>query len=169
MICLFLCGCGIGNTPTKKVEELFTKYQTLDSEVVADLDDVLDMEDYNDTQKEEYKNIMKDHYKSLTYKIKEETIDGNKAVVSVEIEVNDYSSIINDSIVYRNLYMSEFLDETGIYDVSKFINYQLDKLKETEKRIKYTLDITLTKINDKWTIDSLTNTMLDKIHGIYLY
>ena len=39
----FLVGCGnMMNTPTKKVEEFLSKYQTMDEKVLSQLDEVID-------------------------------------------------------------------------------------------------------------------------------
>ncbi len=170
VFCLFLlCGCNLNNTPTKKVEDLFTKYQTLDKDILSDLNEVVNREEYNQSQKDEYTNIMKKHYQNLTYKIKNETIDGDKALVETEITVTDYSKVINDANIYRDTYINEFSDELGNYNPTLFLDYKLKKIKETEDKVKYTLEIPLTLINNSWEIDSLPSTTLDKIHGIYSY
>ena len=62
LMLLFLMGCSLSNTPTKKVETFFKKYQTLDKAVLTDLDSVLSTKlNFNENQKEEYRNIMKKH------------------------------------------------------------------------------------------------------------
>ena len=70
---LFLVvGCGsIMNTPTKEVEEFLNKYQSLDQEVLDQLDTTLeDSDSFTGSQKEEYYDLMKTQYKNLDYKIK---------------------------------------------------------------------------------------------------
>ena len=52
-------------------------------------------------------------YKDLTYEIKDERVDGNKAVVDVEIEVYDYNTVLNNA----NTYLDENKDEFFIDDV----------------------------------------------------
>ena len=57
IISFFVLGCdNLMNTPTKKVEEFFNKYQTIDNKVVEQLDYTID-NDYELTteQKEKYK------------------------------------------------------------------------------------------------------------------
>ena len=34
IICLMLVGCTMGNSPTSRVEDLFTKYQKLDEDII---------------------------------------------------------------------------------------------------------------------------------------
>ena len=94
----FIVGCGnMMNTPTKKVEEFLSKYQTLDKKVIDQLDDVMeDADSFTDEQKEKYHDLMKKQYQNLSYKIKEETEDGDNAVVTVELEVLDYGSSISN-------------------------------------------------------------------------
>jgi len=172
---VFLTGCSctngtLLNTPQKKVEMFLANYQTLDADVLEQLDDVIDREDtFNETQKEEYRDIMKNHYQNLTYEIKDEVIDGDTATVTVEVEVTDYSKIMSEADAYRTENESEFLDEAGEYDESLFVDYRLEKLKDAKEKVKYTIDFTLTKINDEWELDSLTDEQENKLHGLYNY
>jgi hypothetical protein len=173
---LLVTGCSCSNTkltedtPTKEVETYFSNYQTLSSDVLTQLDEVVNNEDdMTDEQKEEYKEIMKNHYKNLTYEIKDEVIDGDTATVTVEIEVTDYSKIMTDADVYLEEHADEFNNEEGIYDATLFTKYRLEKLKEASEKVKYTLDITLTKIEDDWVIDTLSDTDESKIQGMYIY
>ena len=87
-----LAGCeSVMNNPTKRVEVFLNKYQTMDSEVLSQLDDTLNNDNtLTTTQKKSYKDIMKKQYQNLTYKIKDETIDGDNANIEVEIEVFDF-------------------------------------------------------------------------------
>lgn len=172
---IFLTGCGcengvLMNTPTKKVEMLLANYQTLDKDVLEQLDDVVNKEDsFNDDQRDAYRDIMKDHYKNLTYEVKDEVINGNQATVTTEIEVTDYSNVIEEAAQYRLEHEDEFKDEDGNFDESLYINYRLDKLKDAKEKVKYTIDFTLTKVDDEWKVDPLTEEQEDKIHGLYRY
>lgn len=174
---LFLItGCSCGNTklttdtPTKKVENFFSNYQTLNSDVLTQLDEVVNNEtDFTEEQREEYKELIKKHYKDLTYEIKDEIVDGDNATVTVEIEVTDYSKIMTDADTYLTDNPNEFNNEEGVYDVTLFTKYRLDKLKEAKDKVKYTLNLTLTKVDDDWALDALTDTDESKIHGMYVY
>lgn len=162
-----LSGCSdLSNTPTKQTEAFLKKYQALDNEVLTDLNEVIDNENLNDNQKNLYRDIMKKHYQNLSYEVKEETIDGNNAIVKVEITVTDLKRALNESNEYLNSHREEF-NENGNYSLTKFNDYRLNKLKEAKEKIKYTLNISLTKINDKWTIDKLSKENYDKINGTY--
>lgn len=167
------CSCSMNvtkDTPTKKVEKFFNNYQTLDSDVLTQLDKVVDAElTFTEDQKETYRDIMKKHYQSLTYEIKDEIIDGDNATVVVEIEVTDYSKVMDESNTYLMENPDEFNDENGVYDITLFNDYRLKKIKDTTDKVKYTLNLTLTKIDDEWQMDEISEIDESKIHGTYNY
>ena len=168
LLSLFLIGCSdLSNTPTKKAEEFLKKYQTLDNSVISDLNNVVNESDLNETQRSMYIDIMKKHYQNLSYEIKDETIDGNEAVVAVEIAVTDFKKVLEEANNYMNNNKEEFHDENGEYSVVKFNDYKLNKLKEAKDKIKYTIEIKLTKINEDWIVDKLNSESYDKINGNY--
>ncbi len=168
-----LTGCSLGNmdnTPTKQVEKYLNNYQTLDSNILTKLDSIVDEETLlSDTQKDTYRDILKKHYQDLTYTIKEETVNGDKATVEAEIEVNDYTKALRSAEEYKVSNESEFNDENGVYDEEKYQEYRLGLLKDTKDRVKYTIYFSLTKQDDEWTLDTLSQTDEDKILGIYEY
>lgn len=169
VICLTGCN-NLMNTPTKKVEMLLSKYQQNDEEVLKQLDSTL----LSDTilsseQKERYKNIMKKQYKDLTYTIKDESIDGKTAVVEVEIEVYDYSKAITDTENDLLNNADNYKDDTGDINTITFNDSKLDALENVNTRTKYTLNFTLSKIDEEWIVDDLTETERMKIHGLYAY
>ena len=71
MIMVLATGCGnMMNTPTKKVEEFLSKYQTMDKDVLEQLDDVIkDAGSLVEDQKNDYRELMKKQYQNLSYKI----------------------------------------------------------------------------------------------------
>ena len=172
-IALVLTGCSIGNmdnTPTKKVETYLNNYQTLDSNVLSELDSLVNQEEmFDEDQRTTYRDIMKKHYQDLTYTIKEETVNGDKATVEVEIEVNDYTKALKEAETYRTTNEDEFLDDEGMFDESMFNDYKLEALKGNKERVKYTIYFSLTKSGDEWVLDELTETEQENILGIYEY
>ncbi len=171
-----LTGCSLNvsnvdNTPTKKVEAYLNNYQSLDDSVLEDLDLVIEKEEsFNDTQKESYKDIMKKHFEDLTYKIKDETVNGETATVEAEIEVTDFYKINQASDAYLEEHKDEFNDESGNYDISKYMDYKLEQMKKATDKVKYTIYFTLTKDEDgKWQIDDIDESDEEKILGIYEY
>ena len=169
---LFLTGCetNINNTPTKKVEEFLTKYQTLDAEVIDDLDRVIEEEEkFNTVNREDYKELIKNQYKDMTYLVKNETINGDKAVVEVEITVKDYKKVMDEAQAYRDSNVALFSDELGNYSETMYIDYVISQLKGAKDTVKYTLELTTTKKDDKWQMDQINEETEDKILGIYNY
>lgn len=167
---ILLSGCGetLNNTPTKQAEMFFMNYQTLNKDVIEDLNDVLESDtSMTESQKEKYKNIMKNHYKNLVYDIKDERINGDTAIVTVEIEVYDYSKTLANANTYLEEHMEEFLDDDNKYSQEKFIDYRLTELEKVKDKVKYTLDLNLTKIDDKWQMDKVSSLDEDKILGVY--
>lgn len=156
LVCLF--GCSLSNTPTSKVEELFTKYQMLDDDIKKGIDDILANETLTNAQKERYKEIISNQYKNLTYEIKDEKVDGDLAVVTVQIEVYDYRKAISN--------LNTELDTN--YDVLEYNNKKLDTLEKVKDKVSYTLDINVLKDNNgNWYLAELSNTDIKKIQGMY--
>lgn len=154
---LLLVACTMANTPTSKVEELFTKYQTLDTDIDTGISSVLDEQNLSESQKERYRKILENQYRNLTYQIKEEIIDGNTATITVEIEVLDLKKTINDLTFDSSIYTKETYDEE-----------KLNRLEKAKDKVKYTLELTVTKNdNDEWKLNALTNENIKKIQGMY--
>ena len=169
MTIIMASGCSgtLLNTPTKKVEMFFNKYQSLDDDVMNQLKDVVNNEiSFTKEQGLSYIEIMKKHYQSLKYRIKDEVIDGNTAVVTVEIEVIDYSDILKNADNYLKENESEFM-KNGKIDEKLFNDYRLNKLKSAKDKVKYTIDMTLTNVDGKWELDEVSRDTKDKIHGVY--
>lgn len=174
MLCvgiMLLCGCDdINNTPTKQVESLFNKYQTLDEEVLDDLDRIISEETlFDTTAREEYRKLIKEQYRNLSYEIKDEIVDGDTANVTAQITVTDYSKSLAEAEKYKNTHLSEFLDENGTYQSIRYSNYVIEQLKNAKEKVKYTVEINLTKIDNKWKIKGIDEDTENKILGIYEY
>ena len=177
IISMFLVvGCGdMMNTPTKKVEEFLSKYQTLDKDVIDQLDDVIDnSESFTSEQREDYHDLMKKQYKNLSYKIKDETEDGEKAIVVAEIEVLDYGKAISLADTYLTEHREEFLlatdSETAgntIIDQNKFLTYKIKQMADTKDKVTYTINFNLTKVDGKWKLNDISDMDRLKLHGLY--
>ncbi len=165
---IYLVGCGNQNTPRKKVENLFMKYQKNNESIISELDDYITGLTTTDGYFDEYKKVYLKQYQDLSYEIKDETIDGDNAVVTAQIEVYDYYKTGTLVSNYITTNPDEF-NNNGIYDSLKALRYRIDELNKTTDRINYTLYINLTKVNDEWTIDNLTDEDLEKIHGTFAH
>ena len=166
---VFILGCdNLTNNPTKKVEEFLNKYQVLDNAVLNDLDKAINNETMlNGAQKTIYKDIIKKQYQNLTYKIIDQEINGNEATVKAEITVADNSKVLEEVEEYKQNNEHLFINEMGEYDEMKYMDYRLEQLKDSKEKIKYTIVFHVSKIDEKWQLNSLSNSDLDKINGIY--
>lgn len=170
---LLLSGCSIGedmnNTPTKQVETYLNNYQTLNSNVLAEIDAIVNNEElFDEDQRVTYEDILKKHYQDLTYVIKDETVNGDKATVEAEIEVTDYTKVLKEAESYRTTNEDKFMTNDE-FDEVKFNTYKLDLLKDSDERVKYTIYFSLTKENSEWVLGDLTDSEEEKLLGIYEY
>ena len=151
------------NTPTKRVEDFMSKYQALDSDVLSQLDRVVSNEaTMGDDQKKEYTSLMKKQYQNLSYKIKDEKIEEDTATVTVEVEVYDYRSALNNAETYYASNKDKFTD-----DKDKYMDYKITEMKKVTDRKKYELIFTLFRENDEWAMDDITDSDRQKLHGVY--
>lgn len=193
LLIIFITGCGNANmTPTDKVEEFLGKYQSMDSEVLTQLDKVISNDTtMDDTQKKDYKSLMEKQYQNLSYKIKDEKIDGDKASVVVEVEVYDYANSIIESREYFIDHRDEFDEEENILDndgadtdndgkteegeivggsvdgISSFITYKIKQLMDVTDKAKYEITFYLNKKDGEWVIEDLTDVDRQKLHGLF--
>lgn len=168
MLCFILTGCSLNNTPKAKVETLLMKYQKNSDSVMSELDDYLNTLNIKDDAHEEYKKVYTKQYSDLTYNIKDEMIDGDTATVTTQIEVYDYYKIDNDAIKYVSDNPNKF-STNNVYDSKKVLEYKIDKLTNAKDRVTYTVVFNLTKVDNEWKVDNLSNEDLEKIHGIYAH
>lgn len=167
---ILLVGCTLINpttSPKRAVEDLLGKYQSLDNKVIEQLDDVIAGETLTATQKDDYKALIRKQYQNLTYTIKDELIDGDTAVVTTEIEVFDFAKANKETDLYVSTNKDEFLDDNDVMSDVLYQDYKIKKLKDVTDRIKYTLDLELTKTDNKWKVNDLNNVERQKIHGLY--
>ena len=165
---LLITGCNdMMNTPTKRVEEYIGKYQILDSTVLTELDDVVDNSDYSENYKEEYKELMIKQYQNLSYKIKSEQTNGDNANVIVELEVFDYNNALKEANDYIEEHSDEFLDDEKETRSEKIDHYKINAMKEVTDKASYTINFNLVKDNKKWVLEKISDSDLEKIHGLY--
>jgi len=162
ILSIFITGCGnLMNTPTKRVEELMSKYQKNDESISGEIDTMLNEEENLTTeQRNQYKNIINKQYKNLTYEIKDEEVDGDNAVVKVEIEVTDYKKVIDE---LDSRYSSD-----ATLDRNNYNNEKINELNNANEKVRYTLDINTKKDEDgNWYVTGLTTADRKKIQGMY--
>ena len=165
---LIIIGCSdINNTPKMKVEEFLNKYNKLDNEVLIDLDTKIYEADIEDEHVEITKEVFKRQYKDMKYRIKNEDIIGNKAIVEVEINVYNYASSKQDAEKYIDEHSEEFITD-NIIDEEKTKKYILEKQKETTERKQEIIIMKLHKDNNEWKVEELDEETIEKIHGTYM-
>ena len=58
--------------------------------------------------------------------------------------------------------------DSSIYTKETYDEEKLNRLEKAKDKVKYTLEITLTKNDkDEWQLDALTNEQMKKIQGMY--
>lgn len=191
LLVLLVTGCGNDMaTPTAKVEEFLGKYQSMDSDVLTQLDNVISNDNtMDDTQKKDYKSLMEKQYQNMSYKIKNEEINGDKASVLVELEVFDYAGSISESRDYYTEHRDEFddkemgndgadtdndgMDEEGevvggaVDTISSFITYKIKQLMDVTDKAKYEITFHLNKEDGEWVMEDITDVDRQKIHGLF--
>ena len=170
-ICLLLLitsACSLGSTPTSAVERLLAKYSNQDEEIVVELDDYINDSKLTEEQNSKYKSIYLRQFKDMKYEIKEEKIDGDNATVTVQITVYDYYTVNKNVSEYLQKNPDEFKKDEE-YDESLFNDYKLKELEKTNETVDYTIDFSLSKVDNEWQINELTTEQLEKIHGVYQY
>lgn len=155
-----LVGCSLSNTATSKVEDLLSKYQMLDNDIVNGINSVVSEENLTSSQADRYKKLIEKQYKNLSYEIKDERYDGNSATITVEIEVLDYKKAINE-IVISYLHKDD-------YTVEEYNDAKLNALEDVKEKVLYTIDFDVNKdSNGNWRLASLSNDTIKKILGMY--
>ncbi len=181
IILLSACSLGDMNTPKQIVSEFLDKYKNQDSSILTQLDETINNEYTNDDYRSRYKTLMTNQYKNLEYKLSDAVVEGNNAVVEAQVTVYDYASAIRNSSDYLNSNPDEFKKDADVndhadtnggliadYDEDKFIDYKLTQMENTSNTVTHTIEFTLTKVDGKWQLDSLSNSDIEKIHGIYV-
>ena len=166
-ILLTLTGCK--DTASMAVEKYLAKYNSLDSEVLTDMQNIIEKENISEENKKIYQNIFEKQYMDMTYKIVEEEYEGDEATVEVQLTVYDYYKVQKEANDYLVNHSDEFFDEAGKYDVNLFTKYKLEQMEKNIDTIDYTVEFYLVKSDKGWIVSELSKSDLEKIHGIYNY
>ena len=194
VVLLSACTLGMNASPKQTVSSFLDKYKNQDKTILSQLEETINNEYSNDDYRQRYKTLMTNQYKNMEYKITDEQIEDDNAVVEAEITVYDYAAAIRNANDYLNSNPDEFRiskptidmnnadDETtkdeendtltndnniNDYDQDKFIDYKLTQMENVSDKTTFTMEFTLTKVNGKWQMDALSNTDIEKLHGIY--
>lgn len=166
---LFVGGCSCNNDKAvDAVEEYLNQYKGLSSNVLSDVDKLVEEENLEDKYRDTYKEVMKRQYRDLNYTIEDESYDGDEARVTVKITVYDLYKVEKDASKHLNDNKNDFITD-GVYDANKYLEYKLDKMKDTKETVSYNIVFKLNKVNSKWQVEQPSSEVLEKIHGIYNY
>ncbi len=166
-----LMACSFTRSNASDAVKIFLdQYKNLSSNVLGDLEDVIAKEDFTKDQEEKYRDILKKQYSDLKYEIVKENYDGDTATVETKVTVYDLYKAQEDATNYLNLHQEEFMTDTNILDNNKFLDYKLEQMKKMNDTVEYTINFkTIKDDKGKWQVQELTNSDLEKIHGIYNY
>ena len=167
LICVVGCSCSTDKA-SDAVEKYLNSYQSLDEGVLKNIDDLIANENLNDNSGDLYKETLKRQYRDLIYTIENESYDGDTAEVTVKITVYDYYAAEKEAQDYLNNNPNEFITD-GIYDTTKFLEYKLEQMKNTNEMVSYNIVIKTNDVNGKWEVEQPDEETLEKIHGIYNY
>ena len=189
ILLLVIVGCSNNmSTPTNKVEEFLGKYQSMDEDVLKQLDQVIkDDDSMNDDQKDKYKALMEKQYQNLSYKIENEDIQGDSATVDVEIEVLDYATTASKAQEYYNEHKEEIEEKyndkkedndnslenaeddvlQAVEESVAYINYKLEELETANDTVTYNMTFYLTKEDGEWILQDISDLDRKKLHGLY--
>ena len=81
----------------------------------------------------------------------------------------DYSKAISETEDNLLNNADSFKDERGEVSTTIYNDKKLEALENANDRVKYTINFTLSKMEDEWIVDDLTETERMKIHGLYAY
>ena len=163
------CGCEIKNDAGKAVQDYLNLYIKQDQMVLSQLDDYILGEELSETQKTTYRSILIKQYENMEYEILGEDYEGDNATVSAKITVYDLYRVQKDTEEYLANNHNEFIDETGNYDKTIYLDYKLDKMEKNTDLVDFTIDFYVIKSDNVWIVQQPSALVLEKIHGIYNY
>ena len=143
---LLLGGCNLSNNPNSVVEDYLGRYQMLDDSIDIDYRDLVGDVNINNSDIDVFNYYIKKQYRNMSYDIKETSIDGDKAKVTVEVEVYNYKDAINNNSDYNAI---------------------LTSLTSVKDKVVYTVNFNLRYRDDKWEIGNINKEVKSKLLGIY--
>lgn len=167
LMTLLFCGCSMTGTPSIKVSEYLSKFNSLDELVIQDMESTIQGENLSVENTTIYRNVLQRQYQDLKYDIVEESINGDNAVVIAKITVYDLHASKMNSETYMNEHQDEFLDVDNMFDQENYMKYRLENMLSTKDTVSHNISFNLTKKDDEWVIDEIDRVTLEKIHGLY--
>ena len=166
---MFVVGCNLSNTPSGKVEKYLNDFKNLTDDVVMDIETKVSSENLSEENKTLYKNIIVNEHENLKYEIKEESINGDNAIVVVKITVFDFHKIERESVDYMNAHPEEFSDINGMIDNNLFNTFRLNKLNNVKDTVDYEISFYLSHKDGEWILQNPDKPTIEKLNGFYNY
>lgn len=107
-----------------------------------------------------------DYYNSNPDEFADDTTDNNNDDNGVVGDVVEGAEDVAEGVVEGAEDVVEGATDALTGD-SKYVEYRLGKLKDAKDRVTYTIEFTLTKVDDVWTLDEIDDATRQKIHGLY--
>lgn len=159
ILCTMLCACSTTRAKDS-VEKYLYKFKNHDLQVMDSLRQLITYENLSKEQQDLYELTMRRQYQDLTFKTVLEYYNGDKAVITEEIEVYDYKASKQKAKNY-------YLENQDKITKEEYQQLQLDYMYQETKRTKYTIEFELYYEDEEWKLVSPDYTVLQKIHGIY--
>lgn len=166
IICFLVCGC-TKNEAVTPVKDYFNDYKNHNINVTKSLDELISHENLTSDMQSMYKTVMKKLYYDLEYEITEETFNGDKATITVNVTTYDYNNSKKKALQYKNDHNNEFLNDDKTFNDTKYKYLQLEYMKSEDKRVSYTILFNVNFDGEKWVLENPDYTVIQKIHGIY--
>lgn len=169
-VIVLMSGCSfMDRAPKDEVIKFLNNYKTNSESVVNELDEYLAKQDLDKDTVKDYKELYLRQYTNLEYEIKDQRINGDDAFVDVQIKVYDYYKTSKETGDYLSENKKDFITPDGDVDFFKYFSYKVDKMLDTTDTVEYLITINLKKDSEKWVVEPLTSTELEKLHGVYEY
>ena len=169
LLSLVLFGCSLSNTPSSKVELYLNNFNNLTDEVLMDIETSALNENLSDANREQYKNVLSKQYENMKYEIKDESVDGNTAIVTANVKVYDLYKIEKESMNYMGEHLNEFSDSDGVFSNDLYNTYRINQLLNAKDKVDYEIKFYLDRKNDEWVLRNPERETLEKINGLYKY
>ena len=100
IIPFMLIACSMANTPTSKVEELFAKYQKIDTDINLGIDSVLDEQNLTDNHKARYRKLL------------DNVNDKYDVIINIEKKIDIFGFLL-----LNNIFMNEYIDLINLFSL----------------------------------------------------
>ena len=154
-------------TPTLKVSEYLSQFNSLDELVIQDMETTIQEENLSTDNMTIYRNVLQRQYQDLKYDIVEESINGDNAVVIAKITVYDLHTSKQNSETYMNEHQDEFLNTDNMFDQEGYMKYRLENMLATKDTVSHNISFNLNKKDNECVLDNIDRATLEKIHGLY--